>query len=62
MHPTFVKLFIDPDPGDLLAEEEIRRHRAGRSRRARAAVAVRAASRDRQPRPGGDGRPSACPR
>ena len=44
MHPTFVKLFIDPDPGDLLAEEEIRRRRAGRSRRARAAVAVRAAS------------------
>jgi hypothetical protein len=51
-----------PTPGDLLAEEEIRRRRAGRSRRDRAAVAVRAASRDRHQRPGGDGRPSARPR
>ena len=31
MHPTFVKLFIEPDADDLLAEEEIRRRRAGRS-------------------------------
>jgi hypothetical protein len=64
MHPMFVKLFIDADADadDLLAEEEVRRRRTGRSRRDRAAVAVRGASRDRHLRPGGDGRPSACPR
>ena len=62
MHPTFVKLFIDPDPGDLLAEEDIRRRRAGRSGAPGRPSAVRAASRDRQLRPGGDGRPSANPR
>jgi len=62
MHPMFVKLFIDADAEDLLAEEEARRRRAGRSRRDRAAVAVRGASRDRNLRPDGDGRPSACPR
>jgi hypothetical protein len=47
MHPTFVKLFIETDADDLLAEEEDRRRRARRSRRNRPAIAVRAASRDR---------------
>jgi hypothetical protein len=47
MHPMFVKLFIETDPDDLLAEEDRRRH-ARRSRRARPAMAVRPAARDRQ--------------
>jgi hypothetical protein len=50
MHPMFVKLFIEPDPDDLLAEEE-RRHRARPARRARSAMVVRAAVRDRQHQP-----------
>jgi hypothetical protein len=49
MHPMFVKLFIEPDPDDLLAEED-RRRRARPSRRTRPAVAVRPAARDRQHR------------
>ena len=62
MHPMFVKLFIETDADDLLAEEEVERRRARRSRRNRPAVAVRAASRDRNLRRDGDDRPSACPR
>jgi len=52
MHPMFVKLFIETDPDDELAEED-RRRRARPSRRARPAMAVRPAARDRRP---GDGR------
>jgi hypothetical protein len=51
MHPMFVKLFIETDADDLLAEEEVKRRRARRSRRSQPAVVVRAASRDRNPRP-----------
>ncbi len=51
MHPTFVKLFIEADADDLLAEEEDRRRRARQSRRRRPAIAVTAASRDRNLRP-----------
>jgi hypothetical protein len=51
MHPTFVKLFIETDADDLLAEEEVKRRRARRSRRNRPAIVVRAASRDRNLRP-----------
>jgi len=47
MHPMFVKLFIETDPDDLLAEED-RRRRARSSRRARQAMAVRPAVRDQQ--------------
>lgn len=46
MHPMFVKLFIETDVDDLLAEED-RRRRARRSRRARPAMVVRPAARDR---------------
>src|SRR5262249_28139339 len=49
MHPMFVKLFIETDADDLLAEED-RRRRARRSRRARPAMAVRTAARDREHR------------
>ena len=51
MHPMFVKLFIETDADDLLAEEEAERRRARLSQRDRPAVAVRAASGDRNPRP-----------
>jgi hypothetical protein len=51
MHPTFVKLFLETDADDLLAEEEVKRRRARRSRRNRPAIVVRAASRDRNLRP-----------
>ncbi len=51
MHPTFVKLFIEADADDLLAEEEARPGRGRRSRRNRPAMVVRAASRDRNLRP-----------
>jgi hypothetical protein len=47
MHPMFVKLFIETDPDDLLAEEDRRRH-TRRSRRGRPAMAVRPAAGDRQ--------------
>ena len=50
MHPMFVKLFIETDPDDELAEED-RRRRARPSRRPRPAMAVRpAAASDRQRR------------
>ncbi len=51
MHPMFVKLFIETDADDLLAEEEARRRRARQSRRNRPAMAVRAVPRDRGGRP-----------
>ncbi len=62
MHPMFVKLFIESDADDLLAEEEVKRRRARRSGRNRPAVAVRAAARDRVSRRDRDNRPSARPR
>ena len=63
MHPMFVKLFIETDANDLLAEEEeVKRHRARRSGRNRSAVVVRAAARDRISSRDGDDRPPACPR
>jgi hypothetical protein len=49
MHPMFVKLLIETDADDVLAEED-RRRRARRSRRARPATAVRPAARDREHR------------
>lgn len=49
MHPMFVKLFIETDPDDLLAEED-RRRRARSSRRARQAMVMRPAVRDPQHR------------
>ncbi len=51
MHPTFVKLFIETDTDDLLAEEEAKRRRARQSRRNRSAIVVRGASRDQNLRP-----------
>jgi len=47
MHPMFVKLFIETDRADVLAEEDRRRH-TRRPRRAQLAMAVGPAARDRQ--------------
>jgi len=53
MHPMFVKLFIETDADDLLAEQERKRRSARRTRRTRSLVVTRAAvaDRDRRPRP-----------
>ena len=45
MHPMFVKLFLETDDDDLLAEQEAKRRAA--LRRSRPAMTVRAAPRDR---------------
>ena len=52
MHPMFVKLFLDPDADDLLADEEESRRRAARARHARSRMTVRVTARpqDRLPR------------
>jgi hypothetical protein len=52
MHPMFVKLFLDPDADDLLADEEERRRRAARARhtRSRTTLRVTARAQDRLPR------------
>ena len=51
MHPMFVKLFLETDADDLLAEERKRRS-ASRARRlqSRAVVRTAAGDRDRKPR------------
>jgi hypothetical protein len=49
MHPMFKELFIQTDADDLV--EEGRRRRVSRARRARSAMIVRPAARNRQ-RPG----------
>jgi hypothetical protein len=51
MHPMFVKLFIETDADDLLAEEEAKRRHARRTRRIRPAMAVRSVPRDLSCRP-----------
>ncbi len=53
MHPMFVKLFIETDADDLLAEEEAKRRRVRRSRRSRSVMVMRTAAgdRDRRQRP-----------
>jgi hypothetical protein len=48
MHPTFVKLFLEADAGELLAEEEDKRRRSNRARRTRSRMAIRVAARDRE--------------
>jgi hypothetical protein len=53
MHPMFVRLFIETDAEDLLAEEQDRKRRAHPARRGRSARVLRitAASPDRPRRP-----------
>jgi hypothetical protein len=52
MHPMFVKLFLEADADDPLAEEEERRRHASRARhnRSRMTVRVTARAQDRRPR------------
>ena len=51
MHPMFVKLFLENDADDVLAEDEDRRRAANRARRSRARQATRVVARDRDRRP-----------
>jgi hypothetical protein len=51
MHPMFVKLFLEADADDLLAEEEDKRRASNRSRRRRSRVAAKTTVRDRGRRP-----------
>jgi hypothetical protein len=50
MHPMFVKLFLENDADDLLAEDEDRRRAANRARR-RSRQVIRVTARDRDRRP-----------
>ncbi len=50
MHPMFVKLFIETDADDWLADEEDRRRRVRRSKRNRPALTIRTAPRERERR------------
>ena len=50
MHPMFVKLFLETDAGDVLAEDDKRRA-ANRARRARSRTATKLTTRDRDRRP-----------
>jgi hypothetical protein len=51
MHPMFVKLYLENDADDVLAEQENRRRVANRARRARSRQAIRVVARDRGRRP-----------
>jgi hypothetical protein len=53
MHPIFVRLFIETDTAELLAEEQDRKRRTHAARRARSARVMRvaAANPDRPRRP-----------
>jgi hypothetical protein len=52
MHPMFVKLFLEPDADDPLAEEEERRRHTKLARQTRSRVTMRVTARpqDRLPR------------
>ncbi len=50
MHPMFVKLFLETDADDLLAEDRKRRS-ANRARRLQSRTVVRTTARDRDQRP-----------
>jgi hypothetical protein len=52
MHPMFVKLYLENDADDVLAEEEDRRRAANRARQARSRQVTRVVARDRDRRPG----------
>ena len=42
MHPMFVKLFLEPDADDLLADEDEKRRRAAPARHTRSRMTLRA--------------------
>jgi hypothetical protein len=45
MHPMFVKLYLEAEPDDLLADEEEERHSAKLARRHRSRLPVRVTTR-----------------
>ena len=51
MHPIFVKLFLENDADDVLAEEEDRRRAANRTRRVRSRRTITHTARDQDHRP-----------
>jgi hypothetical protein len=51
MHPMFVKLYLENDADEVLAEEENRRRAANRARRVRSRQAIRVVARDQGRRP-----------
>jgi hypothetical protein len=51
MHPMFVKLFLEPDADDLLADEEEKRRRAARARHTRSRMTLRVTARPQGRRP-----------
>jgi len=51
MHPMFVKLYLEADADDLLADERNRRRRVNRSRRLATRTNVRVAARDQDRKP-----------
>jgi hypothetical protein len=55
MHPMFVRLFIETDADDSLAEEENRRRQTRQARRGRSARVTRVASPRPDPRRRADG-------
>jgi hypothetical protein len=52
MHPMFVKLYLEAEADDLLADEEEKRRSANRARNNRSRTPLRATARaqDRRPR------------
>jgi len=52
MHPMFVKLYLEPEADDLLADEQEQRRstRLARRNRSRMAVRVTGRAQDRRPR------------
>jgi hypothetical protein len=51
MHPMFVKLYLENDADEVLAEEENRRRAANRARRVRSRQVIRVVARDQGRRP-----------
>jgi hypothetical protein len=51
MHPMFVKLYLENDADDVLADKEDRRRAANRARRARTRLTTARAASDRDRRP-----------
>ena len=51
MHPMFVKLFLETDADDVLAEGEDKRRAVNRARRIRSRAATKLTARDRDRRP-----------
>ena len=51
MHPMFVKLYLETDADEMLAEEENRRRATNRARQVRSRQAIRVVARDQGRRP-----------